>query len=145
MASLIFPKPQPKAKTPKPLERNTPMKRVSDKRRAYRASDEGQAGLDHMDKVRMLPCAICYHFGYEPVGRIVAHHVFHGRYSQGKVSDFLTIPLCAAFHNQDDPSVLEYPPEYLPIHHAKAKWAARFGEDHEFLAWTLDMIERLDA
>lgn len=136
---LKFPKPQSAPKKPKPLKRSTPMRSVSRKKAAHRASEEGKAGLAHMERVRGLPCVICYHWGMVPAGRIVAHHVFHGRFSQGRADDLLTIPLCCGHHNQDEPG--EYPSTHIPIHHQKATWVELYGEDHTWMPWVQDMLE----
>ena len=135
--TLLFPKP---TKTgPKPRKR---MKAVSDKRAAYLASRERQADLAHMAKVAQLSCAICFHHGLRPVGRVVVHHVISGRYSQAKAPDTHTIPLCSAHHNHDDPSVAEYPSTHIPIHHNKAEWERLYGPDTDYLPWVLDQIKR---
>ena len=101
----------------KPLTSKTRMKPVSAKRKAYRASAEGQAGLEHMARVAQLPCVIC---GAWPVH---VHHCFHGRYGTRKASDFDTIPLCPRDH-LDGPEA---------IHRDKAGWMVRNGPDHSYL------------
>lgn len=95
-----------------------PMRKVSRKRQAYRRSDEGKAALEHMGKVKALPCVVC---GAPPPSD--AHHVIHGRFSARKASDFDVIPLCKKCH-QDGPEA---------IHNGKASWAAKHGPDYGFL------------
>ena len=60
----------------------------------------------HMDKVAQLPCMIC---GARPV---VVHHCICGRYSQSKMSDFDTIPLC--FCTTTPPARLVFTPANRP-------------------------------
>ena len=102
----------------KPLTSKTRMKPVSAKRKAYRASAEGQAGLEHMARVKMLPCVIC---NAPPPND--AHHCYHDRYGTAKESDFDTIPLCKWCH-QDGP---------LSVHRAKATWREMHGPDYSYL------------
>lgn len=102
-----------------PIKRKTPLRPVSKKRRAYRASDEGQAALDHMCRVKGLPCIIC---GAPPPSD--AHHCIHDRYGTRKASDFEVIPLCKA-HHQDGPEA---------IHNGKETWRKKHGPDHGYLA-----------
>lgn len=111
-----------------PIKRKTALRPVSAKRRAYRSSKEGQDALDHMRRVKMLPCVIC---GSPPPND--AHHCYHDRYGTSKKSDFDTIPLCKFCH-QEGP---------LSVHKAKAKWREMHGPDHGFLPlvkrWLCDM------
>ena len=111
-----------------PIKRKTALRPVSAKRRAYRSSKEGQDALDHMRRVKMLPCVIC---GSPPPND--AHHVICDRYGTRKASDLEVIPLCKA-HHQDGPEA---------IHNGKASWVAKHGPDHGFLPlvkrWLCDM------
>jgi len=116
--------------TPKPkrytgLRAQKPMRQVSKKRADYRKSDAGQAGMEHMGKVKQLPCVICL----SPPPND-AHHCFHGRYGTRKASDFDVIPLCKLCH-QDGPDA---------IHNAKRTWAEKNGFDYEYLPTVRDML-----
>ena len=95
-----------------------PMRKVSAKRRSYRASQEGQDALAYMGKVKGLPCVIC---GAAPPSE--AHHCFHGRYGARKSSDYDTIPLCPEHHRTG--------PE--AVHNAKEAWAAKHGPDYSYI------------
>ena len=110
-----------------PLKAKKPMRQVSAKKAAYRASEEGQAALEHMRRVKALPCAVC---GQPPPSD--AHHVIHDRFGTRKASDFDTIPLCKA-HHQDGP---------LAIHNGKERWREAYGPDHKYLEWTKKMLQR---
>ena len=108
-----------------PLKAKTPMKQVSAKKKAYYASAEGKLAYKHMGRVKMLPCAVC---GAPPPSD--CHHVCHDRYSSKKSSDFDTIPLCKA-HHQDGP---------LAIHNAKKSWRKEYGADWTYLPWVKKML-----
>ena len=111
----------------KPLQARKPMNKVSAKRKAKKASAEGQAGLEHMARVAQLPCVIC---GAWPVH---VHHCFHGRYGARKASDFDTIPLCPRDH-LDGPEA---------IHRDKSGWMARNGPDYSYLDRVKDALSKL--
>lgn len=72
----------------------------------------------HLARVKSLPCVIC-----RKPGPSDAHHIICDRYGQHKASDFETIPLCKA-HHQDGPQA---------IHNGKASWVAKYGADHSYL------------
>ena len=92
---------------------------------------------EYLKKVRNLPCVICEAFGERQLSPTEAHHCFHGRYSRGKASDLAAIPLCNGHHTGlRDTSK-------LAVHKRKAEWAAKYGEDHEWIAVTRDEIERV--
>jgi len=79
----------------------------------------------HMARVKQLPCVICGKPGPSDV-----HHVICDRYGTNKASDFDTIPLCKA-HHQDGPEA---------IHNGKASWVAKHGPDHGFLPLVAEML-----
>ena len=103
------------------IKRKTPMRKVSAKRKAHRASKDGQAGLAYMMAVKALPCAIC---GAPPPSD--AHHCIHDRHGTSKASDFDTIPLCKA-HHQIGPDA---------IHNGKETWREKYGADHSYITAT---------
>jgi hypothetical protein len=107
------------------LTRKTPLRKVSAKRRAYRASQDGQEALEHMRQVKGLPCVIC---GSAPPSE--AHHVICDRYGTRKANDFDTIPLCAR-HHREGPDA---------IHNGKASWVAKYGPDHAYLETVRRML-----
>ena len=115
------------------MKRKAPLKRtpfkskpkritqVSDKKRTYRASKEGQEALEYMGTVRQLPCAVC---GAPAPSE--AHHVIHGRYGSAKASDFDTIPLCPSCHRTGPDA----------IHRGKESWRQKFGNDFDYIEQT---------
>jgi hypothetical protein len=113
----------------KPLTSKTPMRKVSAKRKSYRASDEGKAGLEHMQSVKMLPCVIC---NAPPPSD--AHHVICRRYGNRKAADTEVIPLCKA-HHQDGPDA---------IHNGKLSWVAKYGPDYSYLPRVAAMLGEKD-
>lgn len=100
------------------IKRKTSLRPISDKRREHRASKEGQEGLDHMRRVKTLPCVIC-----GKPGPSDAHHVICGRYGNRKASDFDVIPLCKSHHQNGSEA----------IHNGKASWVEKHGPDHAYL------------
>lgn len=95
-----------------------PMKQRSDKRKSYRASDEGKAALEYMRKVKQLPCCVCGAYGPSD-----AHHVIHDRFGSRKSSDFDVIPLCKE-HHQNGPRA---------IHNGKETWRQINGADWSYI------------
>jgi hypothetical protein len=76
------------------------------------------AAKAHLARVKSLPCVIC---GAPPPSD--AHHVISGRFGSIRASDFDTIPLCKA-HHQNGPDA---------IHQDKAAWEAKHGFDTDYL------------
>ena len=113
-----------------PLARKTALRKVSAKRRAYRASKEGQEALEHMKKVKMLHCVIC---AAPPPSD--AHHCLSGRYGTRKASDFEVISLCRACH-LDGPNA---------IHRNKRAWEERNGPDHSYLPLIAEWLKKSPA
>lgn len=115
-------------KRSKPLKAKTPMRRVSAKRKAYRASAEGQAAMAHMAAVKMLPCVIC-----QAPPPNDAHHCIHDRYGTRKASDWDVISLCEKHHRYPHPEA---------IHTDKAAWRDRWGPDYGFLPIVAKALDR---
>lgn len=105
-----------------------PVKQVSDKKRAYRASKEGKEAMRYMGKVKQLPCAVC--LAPPPSD---AHHVCHDRFGTRKASDFDVIPLCKR-HHQDGPDA---------IHNGKKTWRKRFGADYDYIEQTREKVRQI--
>lgn len=82
------------------------------------------AGLEHMRRVKMLPCVVC---GSSPPND--AHHVFCGRFSQRRASDFDTVSLCKNHHQGPE-----------GIHTSKRRWVERHGNDYDYLPVVADML-----
>lgn len=103
------------------------MRRVSRKRAAYRASGEGRAGLDHMARIKALPCIVCLHHGETQVSKTQAHHLIMGRFSSRKTSDFDCIGLCEGHHLGD------FDRSKVAIHREPALWMDKYGSDDSYL------------
>lgn len=112
----------------KPKKAYKPMRRVSAKKAAYRASKEGQAASLYMAKVKQLPCCVC-----SAPAPSDAHHVIHDRYSTRKADDFSVIPLCKNCH-QVGP---------LAIHNGKQSWRERNGPDHGYIEQTRKLVDSM--
>ena len=112
------------------LSNSKPVKQVSDKKRAYRASDEGKEAMLYMGKVKQLPCAVC-----RAPAPSDAHHVICGRYGTRKASDFDVIPLCAPCHRYPHPGA---------IHTNKTAWVERNGSDTDYIEQTREAVRQLD-
>ena len=84
---------------------------------------------DYLARVRELPCVVCEAFGEPQQSPTAAHHPIHGRFSQHKVPDRQAIPLC--WHHHQGPHGLHTNP---------AAWKRRYGEDHQYIAVTLDRL-----
>ena len=87
------------------------------------------AGLEHMRRVKQLPCVIC-----QAPPPSDAHHCISGRYGSRKASDMHTIPLCRSCH-QDGP---------MAIHRAKATWEAHYGRDYDWLPKVARLLNTKD-
>jgi hypothetical protein len=101
-----------------PIKRNTALRPVSAKRRAYKASDEGKAGKEHMGRVAQLPCLVC---GAHPVE---VHH-------EGKPrSDFNCLPLCPKHHRQQfGPGAYHYSPRaFYELHGTSEELLAKIAK-----------------
>jgi hypothetical protein len=72
----------------------------------------------HLQAVRGLPCCICEAFGQTQTSETTAHHTICGRYSGAKT------------------------PDREAIHSGKESWEAEYGPDTDYIAATLDKIER---
>ena len=113
-----------------PLKAKTRMKQVSDKKRAYRRSEEGQEALRYMRAVKALPCVCC-----RSPGPNDAHHCQSGRYGKAKASDFDVIPLCPRHHRQ----------EYGPgaYHYSKREWESLHGPDYSYIEQTREAVKKM--
>lgn len=106
-------------------------------------SNRGPLGLrqpkpkpDHayLSRVRELPCCICEAFGEPQRSPTQAHHPIHGRFSQRKVPDRMSIPLCEGHHQGD------FDISKLALHREPDAWRKAYGEDHEWIAPTQDKL-----
>lgn len=79
-----------KARKPNPLKVST--------RPAVRKGPARDA--EHLARIRLEPCVVCFHYRLTGLGAVEAHHVrCIGPRTMGvRVSDHLTIPLCRAHH-----------------------------------------------
>jgi hypothetical protein len=84
-----------------------------------------KAASAYMGLVAQLPCVVCRRFGVQ------VHHVIMGRGSQGRSSDFDTIPLCKPCHDS--------------LHNNPTTWRMAYGPDHSFIEPTRRAVDALRA
>lgn len=108
-------KPKPDKKPRKPIPKQSP------KRRAYMASSARKDGLEHMGRVKLLPCVCC---GHPPPS--YAHHVTGDGMPR---DDMRVLPLCYDCH--------QGPKGY---HNSKALWQEKYGRDVDYLAQVEAML-----
>ncbi len=95
----------------KPLQAKTPLAKQSPKRKAYRASAARLEAVEHMLRVKALPCVVC---GAAPPTE--AHHCTGGGMAR---DDWAVLSLCKPCH--------------LRYHARKRTWIAENGQDFELL------------
>lgn len=100
--------------------RRTPLRKVSAKKRAQKATERAAGALEHMAAVKALPCLVC---GSQPVE---VHHLPDPR------SDFRVVPLCP-FHHRREYGAQAY-------HYSRRNFNAIHGSDEQLLARTLEML-----
>ena len=115
-----------------------PIRAKSKKKQAQQASPEGQDGLTHMRKVRLLPCCICSNFGFIQTSPTDAHHWKSGRNSTARTPDGEAIPLCKCHHqglqfNRDKTKIA--------YHQAQTTWEAAYGPDTDYIKATQNAVE----
>lgn len=92
---------------------------------------------DYLRAVRELPCCICAAWGMPQLSPTTAHHPICGRYSQRKVPDVMSIPLCDGHHQGN------FDRSKIAIHSHRALWVATYGPDTDWIAGTQDQLARL--
>lgn len=88
----------------------------------------GKLAKLYMSLVAQLPCVCC---GRYPS---TVHHTRHGRNSQGRSSDYATIPLCYDHHQG---------PDGLDTYGSPARWKSNYGLDTAYIAPTRSAVRRL--
>lgn len=84
---------------------------------------------EHLARVGELPCVICTEFGEPQLSRTHVHHCIHGRYSQRKAPDCMTIPLCEGHHQ----GLLDT--SKVALHREPSKWKRLYGPDTDWISW----------
>lgn len=92
---------------------------------------KGPDGKDpaRLTAIRTLPCVICHEFGLPQLSPTQAHHCIHGRYSQKKAPDAMTIPLCEGCHQ----GLLDT--SKVALHQQPSKWKRLYGNDTDWISW----------
>jgi hypothetical protein len=86
-----------------------------------------------------LPCVICDRYGEEQKSHTQAHHCIHGRGSFRKVPDRQSIPLCEGHHQGN------FDTSKVALHRQPTRWKRLYGEDTQYIAATLDMVEMMEV
>ena len=81
--------------------------------------------LDHMGRVKELPCGLC-----GAPGPSSAHHILEGRIPGRKSPDWLTIPLCFDCHQGS----------VNGIHGQRRMWQVMKGNEAQILNNTLETL-----
>jgi hypothetical protein len=81
------------------------------------------AAKRYMDLVAQVSCVCCNRYGVQ------VHHCIHGRFSQGRASDFDTIPLCKPHHDE--------------LHCMPKWWQAKYGQDTDYIGPTRAAVEQI--
>ena len=113
----LGPKPDKPAKKPR---KGIPP--ISKKRAAAMASKAWRDGIDHMARVKLLPCICC---GHPPPS--YAHHVTGDGMPRNHMR---VLPLCYDCHQGK-----------YGYHNDKASWVARHGPDYLLLDKVLKMLQ----
>jgi hypothetical protein len=79
----------------------------------------------YMAAVAQLACICCGRFAVQ------VHHAIHGRFSQGKASDFDTLPICPEHHDM--------------LHQRPGEWKRHYGSDFDYLPAVKAAVERIRA
>lgn len=93
----------------------------------------------HLAKVAMLPCVICDGWGMQQLSRTTVHHHIMGRYGTLKTPDGEAIPLCEGHHQGD------FDTSKIALHRDPDMWRDHYGLDTDFVAATIDAVERMDG
>jgi hypothetical protein len=118
----------PRNRESKPAKLPKPMKSRGMKGRSPTAEE-----VRFMDKMGALPCIACLKDGW--TNHSISLHHIDGRTKPG--AHFLTIPLCAPHHQQDDSDIRQR----ISVHGRKATFQARYGAERELLAECISLIE----
>lgn len=107
------------------------LSKPTEKQRKAEKAARKREGKDpaHLAKVAQLRCICC---GAWPVE---VHHPICGRYSQVKAPDRCALPVCDRHHQG------KWDTRGPAIHKDRAAWVEEFGEDTDYIAVVLDMIE----
>ncbi len=88
----------------------------------------------HMAAVAELPCVICEFFQMVQLSPTQVHHCIHGRHSQRRAPDSMTIPLCEGHHT----GLMDR--SKIAIHRASKSWRTEYGADTDWISWTEERI-----
>ena len=86
--------------------------------------------------VAAMPCVICHEWGLPQLSPTQVHHCIHGRHSQRRAPDSMTIPLCEGHHlGLMDTSK-------IALHRHPKAWREEYGDDVNWLNWVEARMEQ---
>jgi hypothetical protein len=90
-----------------------------------------------LNKIRQKKCIICKTFNELQLSPTQAHHPIHDRFSNRKVEDSLSIPLCEGHH------IGFFDTSKVAIHREPLTWRMKYGVDYGYSEEQkeLDVIE----
>lgn len=86
--------------------------------------------------VAAMPCVICHEWGLPQLSPTQVHHCIHGRHSQRRTPDSMTIPLCRDHHIGDLGS------DKIALHRQPKAWREEYGDDVNWLNWVEARMEQ---
>lgn len=86
--------------------------------------------------VAAMPCVICWEWQLVQNSPTQVHHCIHGRYSQRRAPDSMTIPLCEGHHQG------LWDISKIALHKEPSEWRRLYGPDTDWISWT---EQRLDT
>lgn len=84
--------------------------------------------------VASMPCCICEEYGEPQASPTQVHHCIHGRYSQHRAPDSMTIPLCEGHHQG------LWDKTKIALHREPARWVQEYGKDTDWISWTEERL-----
>jgi hypothetical protein len=85
--------------------------------------------------VAAMPCVICHEYGLPQRSQTQVHHCIHGRHSQRRAPDSMTLPLCEGHHT----GLMDT--TKIALHREPLKWQTLYGQDVDWLNWVEARME----
>lgn len=89
---------------------------------------------ERLRRVAELPCCICEEYGLPQASPTQVHHCIHGRFSQKRTPDCMTIPLCEGHHQG------LWDKTKIALHREPAAWREEYGDDVRWISWTEERL-----
>jgi hypothetical protein len=102
----------------------------------YQKGERPGADPVRLAAVASLPCCICHEYGMVQESRTQVHHCIHGRHSQARAPDSMTIPLCEGHHT----GLVDR--SKIALHRLSSSWREAYGPDTNWLSWVEERIAK---